>query len=110
MSLFRIILESLEKTVFPVFFGATHAMLYDHLVCQTIMIGVIELGYALTKIYSLKLTIIDNKFRVLMLFLTSALRIVFIVTLFLFESTNQSEIINLIHIDWAWLYLACWGV
>ena len=110
VTLSRILLESLEKSIFPCLFGAVHAMLYEHFICQTIIIGVIEIGYALTKIYCFKLTIIENKFKVSILFLTSALRFVFIVTLFLFESTNQSEVINTIHINWVWLYIACWGI
>ena len=45
-----------------------------------------------------------------MLALTSILRIVFIITHFLYEMENHPAVINLIHIDWIWLYLICWGV
>ena len=45
-----------------------------------------------------------------MLSIASLLRLVLIVTLYLYETKGHSTVIDLIHHDVVWIYLICWVV
>ena len=62
------------------------------------------------KVYALRTSIPESKFKVGMLMVTSLLRLVFIATFYLYENQGNPFIINLIHYDVVWFYLICWAV
>ena len=77
---------------------------------QTITIGVVEAVYFSVKLVTLSSGTAKYHFKVVMLSLTSLLRLVLIATFYLYESDGNPHIINLIHHDIVWLYIICWGV
>ena len=110
VSLLAILLESLEKSVFPLLFGCVHALFLENLFVQTITIGAVEATYFCVKLVTLGSGTAKYHFKVVMLSLTSLLRLVLIATFYLYESNGNPHIINLIHHDIVWLYIICWGV
>ena len=105
-----IILESLERSIFPLFFGFVHAIFIENLLCQSIILGVIEAIYLCFKVYGLRSYSTRYKFRVVMLAFSSLLRMVLIITLFMYESQGHPTVINLMHFDLVWLYVISWAV
>ena len=103
-----VVIESLERSVYPLLFGCAHALLIDNLLIQTIVLGAIELSYFLSKVYAMRSVTPTYKFKVLMLLITSFLRLIFITTFYLYEEQGNPVIINLLHYDLVWLYLVCW--
>ena len=76
--------EALERAIYPLIFGSLHALLIDHLLIQTIVLGIIESCYFSAKIYTLKSVIPRHKFKITLLMIASLLRIGFILTFYLF--------------------------
>ena len=105
-----IVIESLERSVYPLLFGSTHALFLDNLYVQTILLGVIEGTYLLAKIYALRSITPRFKFKVCMLLLTSIIRLIFIITFYLYAQNWGTTVINEIHQDLVWIYLLCWVV
>ena len=83
-SLEAILIESLERSVFPLLFGCAHALLIDHLLLQSIVLGVIEVSYFCSRVYALRSMVVKYRFKVVMLSISSLLRMVFISTFYLF--------------------------
>ena len=85
ITLLAILLESLEKSIFPLIFGAVHALFIDDLFTQTVILGVIEACYFGTKLVVLRSNVANSRFKVAMLSVSSLLRLVLIITLYLYE-------------------------
>lgn len=64
--------------------------------------------YLGTKVVYLRARPVAFKFKIVILSLTSLLRMVFIPTLYLFEREGHPPIINEIHELAVWTYLICW--
>ena len=84
VSLLAILLESLEKGVFPLIFGSIHALLLDNLLAQMITLGAVEAAYFFVKLVTLGSGTAKYHFKVVMLSLTSLLRLVLIATFYLY--------------------------
>ena len=110
VTLLAILLESLEKSIFPLLFGAVHALFIDDLFAQTVILGVIEACYFGTKMVLLRSDVAKSRFKVAMFSVSSLLRLVLIFTLYLYEKQGLPLVINLIHHDIVWLYIICWAV
>ena len=108
ISLKAILLESCEKSIFPLLFGCVHAILMDNILIQTITLVGIEFSYFMIKLLTLRSQITKVKFKVILFSLTSLLRLTLIITLYLYD--KHPFIINLIHHDIAWLYIISWVV
>ena len=80
-----VVIESLERSVFPLVFGCVHALLIDSLFTQTLVLAGIELCYFLAKAYTLRSVTPKYKFKTVLLLVTSLLRMIFIFTFYLFE-------------------------
>ena len=93
-SLEAVVLESLERALFPLVFGCIHAVLINDLALQTIVLLVVEILYFCVKGVALGSKTTKYKFKVFLLSLTSLLRMVFIVTFYLYETEGNPEIIN----------------
>ena len=76
--------ETLERAVFPLLFGAVHALLLENLFVQSIVLFSLESLYFLTKIFTLSSSTPRYKFKVTMLALTSLIRLAFIYTLYMY--------------------------
>jgi hypothetical protein len=100
--------ESLERAVFPLLFGAAHALLLDNLLVQTAVLASVETAYFGLKLVNLRSSVARHRFKVVMLAVTSLLRMAFILTFYLFETQGQPAVINLVHYQLVWLYLICW--
>lgn len=85
ISLEAIFLESLERSVFPLLFGCVHAVLNHDLFLQSLALGCVESIYFYIKMRGLRSVTTKYKFKVLTLSIASLLRMVLIVTLYLFE-------------------------
>lgn len=105
-----IIIESLERSVYPLIFGCVHALFLDYLGTQTIILGVVEFCYFMARIYALRSVTSRYKFKVCMFLISSLLRMCFIVTFYLYESAQYPEIINNMHYELVWIYIICWAV
>ena len=105
-----VLIESLERSIFPLLFGCIHALLIDYLLIQTIALGVVELCYFVAKSFALRSVTPLYKFKTAMLLTASLLRMFFIVTFYLYEQQGNPMIINLVHHDLVWMYLICWLV
>lgn len=79
-----IMLESFERSVFPLIFGAVHALFIDNLFVQTVILFVVESLYFLVKLRTLKSVTPRYKFKVSMCIVSSLLRLIFIVTFYLY--------------------------
>jgi hypothetical protein len=77
---------------------------------QTIVLGIIEVSYFCSKLAFLQTWAVMFKFKVVVLSITSLLRMGLIVTLYLFFQEGGPALINRIHHDIVWLYLICWIV
>ena len=108
VSIEAIVLESLERGIFPLLFGSVHALLIDNLTLQTIVLAVVELSYLCVKVFNIQSSTPQYKFKVGMFAITSILRLGFIVTFYQYETQGNPVIINVIHHDLIWLYLICW--
>ena len=84
VSLLAILLESLEKGIFPLIFGSIHALLLENLLAQTITLGAVEAAYFCVKLVTLGSGTAKYHFKVVMLSLTSLLRLVLIATFYLY--------------------------
>ena len=84
VSLLAILLESLEKGIFPLLFGSVHALLLENLLAQTITLGAIEATYFFVKLITLGSGTAKYHFKVIILSLTSLLRLVLIATFYLY--------------------------
>ena len=91
-------------------FGSVHALLIDDLTLQTIVLGIVEIGYFSAKVYAIRSLVTKYRFKVAMLSVASLLRMVLIVTLYLYEKEGHPFVINLVHHDLVWTYLICWAV
>ena len=91
-------------------FGSVHALLIDDLTLQTVVLGIIEVGYFSAKAYAIRSLVTKYRFKVVMLSVASLLRMVLIVTLYLYEKEGHPFVINLVHHDLVWTYLICWAV
>lgn len=100
----------MERAVFPLLFGAVHAILLDHLFVQTIVLFVVEFCYLAAKVVAMRSCIPMYKFKVAMCTLSSLIRLCFIVTFYLYEVNNYPAVMNLIHRDLVVMYLICWLV
>ena len=105
-----VVIESLERSIYPLVFGCTHALFIDNLALQTIVLAMVELSYFLSKVYALRSVTPTYKFKVCMLLTTSFLRLIFITTFYIYEEQGNPVIINLLHYDLVWVYLICWLV
>jgi hypothetical protein len=105
-----VVLESFERAVFPLVFGCFHAVLIDDLAVQTLVLFLVELGYLAVKVFALRSRTPRSKFKGGLFFVTSLLRLTFIVTFFLFERYDYPVVINEVHLHLVWLYLGCWVV
>lgn len=105
-----LILETLEKSTFPLLFGCIHALLLDSLELQTIVLFCVEVAYYIVKLLNLRALAVKFKLKVVLLSVTSLLRMSFIVTFYLFEALSGPAVINEIHRELIWLYLLCWAV
>jgi hypothetical protein len=103
------LIESVERSVFPLLFGCLHALLIDNLGLQSIALSLLEICYFYARLFALRSKATKNRFKVVMLAFSSLLRIVLILTLYLYESEGNPTIMNLVHYDLVWTYLICWG-
>ena len=110
VSLLTILVESLEKSVFPLVFGAVHALFMDNLLIQTCLLFSVEACYLAVKMGALRSMLYKMRTKVVLLSLTSMLRMVFIVTFYLYDILGEPVLINLVHRDVFWLYLITWAV
>ena len=97
----------MEKSTFPLLFGAVHALLLDHLALQSIVLGVVEIGYFCLKAAYLRNLSVLFKFKICILTVTSLLRMGLIISLYLYHSEGEPDIINDIHFYLVWLYVIC---
>ena len=74
-----------SQSVFPLLFGAVHALFLDNLFVQTIVLSSIEAAYFAAKLTVLRSRVAEYSFKVTMLSVTSILRLILIVTLYLYE-------------------------
>ena len=105
-----ILIESLERSVYPLVFGAVHALLLDSLGVQTIVLGIIELCYLSARIYALRSVTSKYRFKVSMFLVSSLMRMGFILTFYLYESTDHPQLMDTVHYDMVWIYIICWIV
>ena len=85
VSLLTVLFESLEKSVFPLIFGAVHALFMDSLLIQTVLLLVVEAGYLTANMLALRSIVYKIRMKVVLLSLTSVLRMIFIWTFYLYE-------------------------
>ena len=83
-SLQAILFESFERSIFPLLFGCIHAIFLDDLMCQSIILGAVEIFYLSIKVIGMRAESARYKFRVVMLAFTSLLRIVLLTTLVMY--------------------------
>ena len=110
ISLKAIMLESCEKSIFPLLFGGVHALLIDNILIQTITLGGIEFSYFIIKLLTLRSEATKFRFKVILYSFTSLLRLTLIITFYLYQNGEHPFIINLIHHDIVWLYIISWLV
>ena len=79
-----VLIESLERAIFPLVFGCVHALFIDNLALQTILLAGIELCYFLVKLCTLRSVTPRYKFKTSMFLVTSLLRLIFIFTFYLY--------------------------
>jgi hypothetical protein len=109
VSIEAVVLESLERSVYPLVFGSVHALFLDSLGLQTIILAVVETAYFLTKLFALRSKTPKSKLKVGLLLMTSLLRLGFIVSFYINHRTGESEeLINLVHYEMVWIYILCW--
>ena len=108
LSLYLLCLETLEKSTYPLLFGAVHALLRDTLALQSVVLAVVEVSYFAVKLLCLRSLGVLFKFRVCVLAATSLLRMGFIATLYLYSSEGEPATINDVHFYLVWLYIICW--
>jgi hypothetical protein len=104
-----ILCESLERSAFPLLFGSVHALFIHDLAVQTVVLGTVEVAYFCAKLMGVRSRATRYRFKTVMLSATSLLRMVLILTLFLFETEGYPDVINIVHKHLVWIYLACWG-
>jgi hypothetical protein len=104
-----IVLEAMERSIFPLVFGSIHALLIDYLLVQSIVLGLVEICYFMSKMMTLKSHNSKYRFKIVMLALSSLIRMALILTLYLYESEGNPDVINLVHHDLVWSYLICWA-
>jgi hypothetical protein len=98
----------MERSVFPLLFGACHALFLDNLFVQTIVLFAVELCYLILKIVVLRSRVPRHKFKVSMCALSSMLRLIFIVTFYIYQTTNQPAFMNAVHFEVVSLYVLFW--
>ena len=103
-----VIIESLERSVFPLVFGCVHALFLDNLPLQTGILFAVEALYFTAKCFSLRSKTPDSKFKIVFLTVTSLCRIAFIISFYLYESTHQPQVIDTVHYQLVWVYLLSW--
>ena len=74
------------------------------------MLFAVESSYLAVKLVALRSRLYKMRTKVVLLSLTSVLRLVFIATFYLYDQLGQSAIINLVHRDVFWLYIITWLV
>ena len=102
------IIESLERSVYPFIFGSVHALFLDSLGLQTIILACVETLYVSVRLYALRTTIPQIKLKVTTMMVSSFIRLGFIFSFYLYERYEYPSIINSIHFDMVWIYIACW--
>jgi hypothetical protein len=80
-----VVIESLERSVYPLLFGSIHALFLDSLGLQTILLGIVETTYFLAKLFALRSTTPKSKLKVCLLLISSLLRLGFIISFYLFH-------------------------
>ena len=63
ITLLAILFESLEKSIFPLLFGAVHALFIDDLFAQTVILGIIEACYFGTKLVVLRSDVMKSRLK-----------------------------------------------
>ena len=82
ITLDALLLEALERSLFPIIFGSIHSLFLENLGLQSIILGAVEVAYFGSKLYSLRQNVSKYRFKILMLALTSILRMGFITTFY----------------------------
>ena len=82
-----LIFESGERMLFPLVFGCIHALLINKLLIQTISLAFLELCYLVVKIISFSQNLALKKMKVSLAFVGSGLRIIFIITFYVYNVT-----------------------
>lgn len=54
VSVFSIVLESFERSIFPLLFGSIHILLMDDLKLQTILLLILEISYLSVRIICIR--------------------------------------------------------
>jgi hypothetical protein len=72
--------------IFPMIFGCLHALLISDLLTQTILLTSFEIAYLLLRIISFYKKKASKKMKISLAFMSSALRIIFINTFYLYNS------------------------
>jgi hypothetical protein len=103
-----VVMESLERSVYPLLFGSIHALFLDSVGLQTIILGIVETTYFLAKIFALRSKIPKSKLKVCVLLISSLLRVGFILSFYMHHKNNGSELINFVHYQMVMIYTLCW--
>jgi len=98
----------LERSVYPFLFGSIHALFLDSLALQTLLLGIIETFYFLTKVYAVRSKIPNSKIKLVLLLISSLLRMGFIASFYLYEEDSYPEVIDVVHYEMVWSYILCW--
>ena len=105
-----LLLESLERAIFPLLFGCVHALFLSNLFTQTIVLFCVEALYLAARVYALLSIVPIYKFKVAMCLITSLIRLCFIGTFYLYKLYEHPAVMNLVHHDLVMMYLICWLV
>ena len=105
-----LLLESLERAIFPLLFGCVHALFLSNLFTQTIVLFCVEALYLTARVYALLSIVPIYKFKVAMCLITSLIRLCFIGTFYLYKLYEYPAVMNLVHHDLVMMYLICWLV
>lgn len=105
VSVFSIVLESFERSIFPLLFGSIHILLMDNLKLQTILLLILEISYLSVRIICIRSLQVQRRFKIWFSVSGSFLRLSFIATFYAYETENHPVMINYIHLNTIVIYL-----
>jgi uncharacterized membrane protein len=105
VSAFSVVLESFERSIFPLLFGSIHILLIEDLFLQTTFLGILEVSYLSVRLICIRSSEAHRRLKIWFSVTASLLRLSFIFTFYFYESRDQPVLINYIHMNTIVIYL-----
>lgn len=104
-SISSVVLESMERSIFPLLFGCVHILLKDNRPMQAVVLTAVEICYLAMRVVSLRSLRAERRLKIYLSYCASLMRLIFIGTFYLFDIEGQPDVINTIHFNTIILYL-----